>query len=154
MEALTCQPRAGLFGSIDHISQQRVADVGQMDPDLVGSSGLQAALNMGIPRKTGENGPVGDRLPSLQEVDRHPLSICPVAGDGGVDRARVLSQIANAYRLILPVQAVILKLLRQSEVGEIVFGGDKKAGGIPVDAVNNTGAEGSVDSGERFFAVI
>ena len=48
VETLPRQARDGLFRPIDHISQQRVADVGHVHPDLMGAARLQAALDMGM----------------------------------------------------------------------------------------------------------
>ena len=52
VEALADQAGIGLFGPIHRVPQNGMADGGQVDPDLVGAAGLQAALEMGIAGKT------------------------------------------------------------------------------------------------------
>ena len=52
------------------------------------------------------------------------------------------------HRLVLPVKGVILELGGQGLVGIVVLGGNEQPRCVPVDAVDDAGAEGSVDSGE------
>ena len=117
-----------------------------MDPDLVGAACLQAALHMGISGIPGQNGPVGNRLPAVFAVDGHFLPVHRVSADGGVHRAAVLPEAAHRHRLVGPGQTVVLELGGQGQVGPVVFGGDDKPGGVPVDAVDDAGAQLPVDS--------
>ena len=54
VETLARQPRHGLFGPIHRIPQNRVADVGQVDPDLVGAPGDELAAHQGEPVPDGQ----------------------------------------------------------------------------------------------------
>ena len=146
MQALARKARIGLFGAVDSVPQEGMADGGQVDPDLVGAAGLQAALEMGIAGKTFQDRPVGDRLPATQAVHGHLLAVAVMPPDGGAYGARVLLKAAHRHRLVLPVEGVVLKLPGQGQVGEVALGGDDKAGGVPVDAVDDARAQFPVDS--------
>ena len=49
---------------------------------------------------------------------------------------------AHRHRLVHPGQGVILELGGQGQVGTVIFSGDDQAGGVPVDAVDDAGAQG------------
>ena len=117
-----------------------------MDPDLMGSPCLQAALHMGIAGVPGQDGPVGHRLPAIFGVDSHPFPVHRMPSNGSADRAAVLPEAPHRHRLIGPGKGVVLELSGQSQVGPVMLGGDNQAGGVPVDAVNNAGAQLAVDS--------
>ena len=148
VKALARQAGDGLLGPVYHVPQQGVADGGQMHPDLVGAAGLQTALNMGIAGEALQHRPVGHRRTAVFPIHAHLLPVGGVAADGRVHSAAVLPQAAHAHRLVLPVKGVILELGGQGLVGIVVLGGNEQPRCVPVDAVDDAGAEGSVDSGE------
>ena len=125
-----------------------MADTGHVDTDLVGPAGLQAAADVGIAGKPLHDLPVGHRAPAPPVHHRHLLPVRRAAADGGVHGAPVLPEISHRHRLVGPGQGVVLELGGQGLVGEVVLGGDDEAAGVPVDAVDDAGAQGSVDSGE------
>ena len=49
---------------------------------------------------------------------------------------------------------MILKLLREAHMGRVIFRRDDKAGGIPVDAVDDTRPQFAVDAGKALPAVV
>ena len=49
---------------------------------------------------------------------------------------------------------MVLELLRQGQVGLVIFCRDDEAGGVPVDAVDDAGAELPVDAGEGLLTVV
>ena len=77
-----------------------------------------------------------------------------VAADGRVHSAAVLPQAAHAHRLVLPVKGVILELGGQGLVGIVVLGGNEQPRCVPVDAVDDAGAQSAVDAGECVAAVM
>ena len=77
-----------------------------------------------------------------------------MAGHGGVHGAGVLPKAAHSDGVILPVKTVVLQLGRQSQMGSIIFGGNDKPRGIPVNAVDDARPQLSVDSGKAISAVI
>ena len=66
--------------SVGRVSQKRVADRGEMDPDLVRSSGFQPKLCEAKFREALQDFPVGSGLPPLPGPRRHLLPVPP--GDG------------------------------------------------------------------------
>ena len=125
-----------------------------MDPDLVGTAGLQAALHMGIAGIAAQDGVMGHRPPAVFPVNGHLLPVHRVAADGGVHGALVLFQTAHRHRLIGAGQGVVLELLGQSQVGAVVFGGDDQPRGVPVDAVDDPRPQHAVDPGQGVAAVV
>ena len=77
-----------------------------------------------------------------------------MAADGGVHRARILPETAHGNGLIHPGQGMVLELGGQGQVGPVILGSDDKPRGVPVDAVDDAGAQLAVDSREGIFAVI
>ena len=77
-----------------------------------------------------------------------------MAGDGGGDGAAVLAEAPHRHGVVQAEQGVVLELGGQRQVGAVVFGGDDQAGGVPVDAVDDAGAQLAVDAGEGIAAVI
>ena len=154
MEALARQPGHGLFGPVHRVPQDGVADVGQMDPDLVGAARLQTAAQMGDAGIPGDDLPVGHGLPAPLPHHRHALAVHRMAADGGVHGAAVLPKIPHRQAFIGPGQGVVRQLGRQGQMGCIVFGGDNEAAGVPVDAVDDAGTLLAPDAGQTFPAVI
>ena len=146
MEALARQTGHRLFGPVHRVPQQGMADGGQVDPDLVGAAGLQPALDVGMAGITAQNGPVGHRRAAVGPVYGHLFPVHRVAADGGVYGAGLLPEGPHAYRLVLPVEGVVLELLRQGQVGGVVLGGDEEPRGVPVDAVDDARPQLPVDA--------
>ena len=153
MEALALEAGDRLFGAVHRVPQDGMADMGHVDSDLVGASGLQAAAHMGVARIPGDDFPVGDGAASPGD-NRHLFPVAGTAADGGVHRALVFPEIAYHHALIGPGQSVVLELSGKLLVGKVVFSGDDETGGVPVDAVNNTWSQGSADAGEGISTVM
>ena len=153
VEALPRQPRHGLLRPVHRVPQQGVADVGHVHPDLVGAAGLQAAGDVAASVVRVNHLPVGHRLPAVGG-DGHPLAVGLVPSDGGGHRAPPLLEAARRYSVVQPEQGVVLELGGQGQVGPVVFRRDNQAGGVPVDAVDDAGAQRPVDAGKAVFAVI
>lgn len=60
VETLARQTRHGLLIAVHGVPQNRVADIGQMDPDLVGTARLQPAAQVGDAGIPGQHLPMGD----------------------------------------------------------------------------------------------
>ena len=77
-----------------------------------------------------------------------------MTADGGVHGARIGAEPAVDHCLVRAKQGVVLELGGQGQMGPVVFRGDEQAGGVPVDAVDDSGAQFAVDAGEGGAAVI
>ena len=109
VEALARQARHGLPIAVHGVPQNRVADIGQMDPDLVGTARLQPAAQVGDTGIPGQHLPMGDGGTSAGH-HRHLLAVLGAAADGGVNGALVLPQVALDQALVDPGEGVVLQL--------------------------------------------
>ena len=153
VEALALEPRHGLFRPVDGVSQDGVAQVGHVDPDLVGAAGLQTAADVGEAGVAGDDLPMGDGPAAIRD-HRHLLPVPFVPSNGGVHGAGVLPEVAHHDALIGPGQAVVRELGGELLVGEVVLRRDDEARGVPVDAVDDAGALLPADAGEGVPAVV
>ena len=137
METLpVCSKGTFFAAAIDRVSQQGVADVGHMDPDLVGAPGLQHAAHMGEAPITGDDLPAGDGGTGVLLRHRHALSIGRVAADRPVDRTGIFAEAASDDGLVHTVEAVILQLSGEALVRKIAFRRDQESGGVLVNPVD------------------
>ena len=130
-----------------------MAQVGHVDANLMGAAGLQAALQVGAAGVAPQYPPVGHRRTALG-VHRHLLPIHRVAANGGIYRAAVLLKAAYRHRLIYPGQGVVLELGGQGQMGPVIFRRNDEAGGVPVDAVDDAGAQLPVDARQGVPTVV
>ena len=73
---------------------------------------------------------------------------------GAFSRAAVLFEAAHRDRLVHPGQGVVLELSGERSGGQVVFRRDDEAGGVPVDAVDDTRPQFPADAGEGIPAVV
>ena len=148
VETLGALPQLRLFVAVDQIAQNGVADVGHVDPDLVGPSRLQTAADMGVAPVALHHFPVGHGFFGVAGGDGHLLPVGGVPADGGVDGAGVLPEGAADDGFVGPRHGVVLELGGQHGVGQIVFGDSQQSAGVLVDAVDDAGPQLAVDAGE------
>ena len=153
VEALALEAGDGLFRAVHGVPQDGVADVGHVDPDLVGASRLQTAAHMGAARVPGDDLTMGHRAAAVRH-HRHFLPVHRMAADGGVHSAAVLFQVPHHHALVGPGQGVVLELGGELLVGIVVFRRDDEAGGVPVNAVDDTRPQFPADAGEGVPAVV
>ncbi len=134
-------------GPVFAVPQQRVADGGQMRPDLMGASGEKLDFQQGQP------------FPFLQHsvTGGDGTGALPAAAGGGVQNGDliaffILFQIAQEGILFFfqyPVDDAeviflnfpVLQLVVENAQGRGGFGGDDDAAGVPVDPVDQGGGE-------------
>ena len=106
--------------------QDRVAQVGHVDPDLVGPAGLQPALHIGKAGEALQHLPVGHGAAPPRDHS-HFLPIHWMAADRSVHSPRLLPEPANDDTAVGPGQGVVLELGRQALVGGVVLGRDDQS---------------------------
>ena len=153
VEALARQTRHGFFGPVHRVPQDGVADIGQVYADLVGAACFQPAAQVGDALIAGDDLPVGHGPASVRHHG-HFFPVCAVAADGGIHGAAVLLEIAYGQTLVGPGQGMVGQLGGQTGVGGIVFSGDDEAAGVPVDAVDDAGAQLAADARKAPGAVV
>lgn len=127
VETLTGLAQLWLFSAIDHVAENGMILPGQVDPNLMGTSGFQTALQMRIAGKPLENLPMRDSGLAVFFSDCHAFAVDGVAADGSVDCAAVLLDSTDYDAFVGPGQSVVFELGRQRLMRKIVFCDDEKA---------------------------
>ena len=148
VEALAVLAQLRLLPAVDRISQDGVADVGHVDPDLVGTARFQAAPDMGIAPVALDDLPMGHRIPGIPGGDAHLFPVRGVPPDGRVHGARVLPEGAHHNGLIGPGHGMVLELACQPHMGPVILRHRQQSGGILVDAVDDAGPQLPVDAAQ------
>ena len=129
---------------VERVADQRVPLVGHVDPDLVGSSGDQPAVDQAgsVPGLLdGVKGAGGPAVPD----HRHPLPVLGVTIDGRVDDALATGKHAVAHREIGLGDLSASKGQRQGLVGAVGLGHHHETGGVLVEAVDDPRARHTAD---------
>ncbi len=124
---------------VDSVSQHRVADVGEVDPDLVGAPGQKANLKEAVSPGQRETAELRDRLPPPGD-HCHPLAAPGIAPDWRFDPGRPLRHLSDDDRQVEAMHAAPLQLLAEVPMRDIVAGHDEETRGVPVEPVDNTRA--------------
>ena len=84
MKTLPAAVECRLFRPINRVTRHRVAEVGHMDPDLMGASGLQSAGNIGKSRELLQHLHMGDGRFGVLLGDAHFFSVVGASSDRGI----------------------------------------------------------------------
>src|ERR1051326_921981 len=124
--------------AIDGVTHERVADMGHMNPDLVGAAGLQPAFDEardGFSVLAGEalqNAPMGDRGPATGSY-RDLVAAPRMAAERGVDRALRCQRRAPDEGQVGALKgagpAMVSELRRQRLMGTVGPGHHHQPGG-------------------------
>ena len=138
----------GLTGNVFHVrvveivSDQRIAQIFHMDPDLMGAAGLQAQGDQAVPVSYGDNLIVGDRglafLPVYNPFDDGAFP----AGERGSDGAGFRHDMSSCYSQVFPADFFALGHGGQDTGADQMFCHHGKAGGVPVQTVAAAEDEG------------
>ena len=109
VEALALQTKDGFLGSIYSVTQDRVANIGHVDADLVGAARLQFAAEVRAAFQGLQHLPMRDRRTTASD-DRHFLPVPLASPNGGVDGAGGFFHVAGYDALVGPGQGVVLEL--------------------------------------------
>ena len=117
--------------AIDRIADNRMADMGHMDADLMGASGLQPAFDQrgagnflfAAPQRP-DDPVVGFGLFTAARQHRHFFPVLWTAPNIALNHALRFLRHPPHHRLIGTVDAVRGELGRQMPVRRVVFGGD------------------------------
>ena len=141
VETLPFQTLFRLSRAVDHVAEQRVADVRHVDADLVRAPGLELAADV---RKAGvplDDLPVRHGVAGVFLRNGHALSIGRMAADGRVHGAGIGAESAVNNGLVDAGKAPVGELRRERLMGEIVFRHDQKTARVAVDAMYDAGAQ-------------
>ena len=155
-----CGFRAGRLAgaAIGGIADQRMAKMGEMNPDLMGAAGLQAAFDQGSQRP--RIGPEYLQHPvtrarqlAAASQDRHPLAVERTASDLAFDDPVGRARHAPDHRIVSTLDRVVGELLGQAGHGALGFGGDEKARCVFVQPVNDAGPGFAADAHQAVAAM-
>lgn len=132
----------GITAAIDGITQEGVADVGEMDADLMSTPAVEVDIELAAPRKATDNAQVGHGgSPGVN--DRHALTVAVIPANGRVDARRLLGEAAVHQRPVAASQGATLQLRREMAVGTLSLGDHQQTTGVAVEAVNDSGTFGA-----------
>ena len=153
----------GKARAVDRIAEQRVADMGHVDADLVGPPGLQPAFDQACDRSGRRWGQgffepvVGDGMLAAGLEHGHLLAVGELAPERGIDRA--LGAVGHApdqrdiAALHLAVGAVGGELGRQAPMRPVVLGDDHQAAGFLVEPVHDARPFDAADARQAVAAM-
>jgi len=137
-------------GGVEGIAEEGVAEVLQVDADLVGAAGVEGALDEGADAwEILEDEPGGAGCASAASEDGHFFAMDGVAADLVIDGAG-----AGAGEEALDEGEVDFgdgaagELAGEVGVGEVVFCDDEAAAGVFIEAMDDAGALLAADAGE------
>src|SRR5690554_814010 len=122
--------------AIGRIAHQRVAHVGHVHTDLVGTAAFQFAANMGMSGKALNQPVVGHRRFAGRH-HRHALAVLRVPANGSI-YCGAAGERTHHHRLVFPAHGALLQLVDQRGVGNQAAGHHHNPGGVFVQPVHNT----------------
>lgn len=149
-------------GAINLVAEQRMAEMGEVDTDLVGPSGLELAGQQGGDRLAVFPGEGFQHLPmghgfAAALADGHFLAIMRMPVDRLIDGAagpvRHAPDKGHVAAPHLAGAAMVGELGGERLVGAVVFRDDHQAGGVLVQPVDDAGPLHAADAGERRAAM-
>lgn len=141
MKELSFEPVL-LLAAIGGVTDQWMADGGEVSANLMGAPRLQARLEIGLGRKLLQHGEMRARLTGRGARDGHPVTLARGAPDRRIDRPRAGGEPtfrqSQVHAFDLPLADLFLKRC-MSRVGT---SDNQQAAGSPVEAVNDARAFG------------
>jgi hypothetical protein len=133
------------------IGEDRMADVGQVDADLVGPTGLRLTANQGVAVEAFEH--LVERHGFLASVldrsDGHFLAVDWVHPERLLDEVAVSGRHPVNQGEIFLADRPLLELFGQELVSLVVLGDDQEARGVAVEPMNDPRAVVAADRGKR-----
>jgi len=123
------------------IAKNRMADGGQVNPNLVSTPSLQPRCDQGPKIQPREFSNVGHRRFAIR-IDGHSLTIVSVAGNRGVDRQSFSFEITGYDGHVPPFRRFCGELTGEMQMGAIRLGDDDQSGRVLVEPVDNPRAIG------------
>ncbi len=134
------------------VTHHRVANVQQVNPDLVRAAGLQlGAQKVGCPPPL-QALEVGDGTATALD-HRHALAVGRMPRKGGVHRESLLRQVAPRDGQVAAADTTLAQRVRQPSVSLVVLGDQQQPRRILVQAVHDPRAQHPADSREVIHLV-
>lgn len=128
-----------LVAAVALVVEEDVADVLHVHAYLVGASGFEDALDEGDVAEAFEYAVVGDGMLSFAiGQDSHLHAVARVAADVARDGSFVLFDVAPHQGTVAALRSLMEELVAQVGLGVGGLGDDEQAGGVLVDAMDET----------------
>ena len=143
----------GVDSAVNGIARDGAAGGGGVDTNLMSATGVEAKFQESGARPGADHLPIGFGG-SAAAADGHALAGDGVAANRALPRAGIAAGATDDKGEVGFFGFAIAKLAAEFAVGGIVFGGDEKTSGFPVEAMDNAGPIGGAARGEFSFAVV
>jgi hypothetical protein len=141
---------AGLAACVKGVAEERMAEVLEVDADLMGAAGVEGTLDEGADAgELLEDAPAGTGGASAAVEDGHFFSMDGMAADGILDGAAAWAgEVAADEGEVDLRHRPAGKLAGEMGVGEVVLCDDQAAAGVLVQAMDDAGALLAADGAE------
>ena len=143
----------GVDSAVNGIARDGAAGGGGVNTNLMSATGVEAKFQESGARPGADHLPIGFGG-SAAAADGHALAGDGVTADRAFPRAGIAAGATDDKGEVGFFRFAIAKLAAEFAVGGIVFGGDEKTSGFPVEAMDNAGPIGGAARGEFSFAVV
>ena len=143
----------GVYSPVNRIARDGAAGGGGVNTNLMSATGVEAKFQESGARPGADHLPIGFSG-SAAAADGHALAGDGVTADRAFPRAGIAAGATDDKGEVGFFRFAIAKLAAEFAVGGIVFGGDEKTSGFPVEAMDNAGPIGGAARGEFSFAVV
>ncbi len=123
--------------SVSRVSQNRMAQMDQMDAQLMRPPGLRKELEQSGILKSFHHPITSPRLSAGAVADSHLLALDRMPTDRGINRPFIVPQRSLDHRDIGSANLTRSKLAAQIPVSGILFGDDENSRGIFVQSMND-----------------
>lgn len=151
-EEAAAESRLGL-GAVEGVADDRVADAGEVNADLVGAASADADFEEGELRVAAEDAVRAPSGAAFGEACGHADPAHGVAGDGALDAAGLILHGALDQRQVNFFDFAGGELRGEIPVRGVVLGDQEDAAGEAVEAVDNAGAQIAAELGEGVEAM-
>lgn len=154
MQRLPDNREGVLFIAVQRIIDDRMADIGHMDADLMGSSRFQTAFDPRVFAVPPLHRKMRNRLSAVFGDDGHFNPVFRMPSDSAVNNPLRLDNIAVNEGPIAAPRRMSLDLRRQSAMSRIRLGSHHDPRRILVQAVNDAGTDNTVYAGQLAVAMM
>ncbi len=138
---------AGAASGVNTIAENGVAEMLEMDADLMGPAAVQSAFDQAGFGAALPHAIIGPGGPA-SFVDRHPLAVDAVTCDAGLNDSSGEFGFARDQSQIDFFHRAVGKLTRQMPMGHVILGHDQTSARLLVEAVDNSRPFRSANAGE------
>lgn len=136
--------------TVKGIAHQRVAEVFEVNADLMRASGVEGAFDQARIRQFAQDAVLGGgSSPSPGFHNGHFFAVDGVAGDFFFDHAGFFGEMPGSEREVFFQYIAPGELFGERLVGQVIFGDHEAAAGFFVESVHDAGALCAADARER-----